>query len=860
MASTTPKSPIKTYKKTHTFRSGPSKDHSDADTASVDTVTSQPHNGEHLGPVATQHAAKCKVMDAPPKVGPPGANIPEACPGDLLHIWDANSVSAIVLSLLDGGVDPSEDVEYVDCMLNHVFQGMGQFGVKLLKLIKALHRCVYPNHEKAPLFHECSPSLKDHSTASPTSHPLSSPVWCPHPLPSKAAHCQAKTVHFSDDDGSGNDGDSSELEDDENTDEDVHQDNTTTSPGAKTQGKSYVTGPLPIEHANEVKGLTQAFTNALAKLAEKHNHPLHQVERLANLTSTLKAKHASNTFNGYARKWKKEGLPALPSSELKDVYLKEKEAFDGDPKGLESWLEDLHILAQTTRVDNDIKLTQGSKVAKFMAQKKKAMKAEMVHMAKFDVHTILFVVAGQAGTHAAHAQNAVICGSPEIKKIANGKFNLDKCLNDLFVKVLHQCLNRCGLLKWHEETKKAEKAKELKSRDAAYSAALKYIRNLFVDHAWFPNTVPWTCLLFMLAQHHVHIVGWPLEAECPAPHPRQGQKTWEGGEWRYVISEFHKGKDCSIKVKSWNSEDEDEDEDIALIIDRTGTVVCRVHDIAIEHSSLNTAGPSNVRHLSKDSCRCFTQSAKSEGLSSTNPPNSKCQKGKKAQPKSTEVITSGDEMDNDSLGLDAPNKPTKLTITHPILHQHLDGPQNYGELGLNALQGASVPTSGHTFGKSNPLFCLAGPSDFVPGQPNSDHSVGLTGPSNFVPGQSSSDPLFGLAGQSNFVPGQSNSDTLFGLAGQSNCVPGQSNSDPLFGLTGQSNCVPGQSNSDPLFGLTGQSNFVPCQPNSDPSVGLAGLAGPSNFVPHQSNSVFGLPGPSNSVPGVKSEVDWSILY
>ncbi|KAF9505725.1 hypothetical protein BS47DRAFT_1400154 [Hydnum rufescens UP504] len=462
-------------------------------------------------------------------------------------------------------------------------------------------------------------------------------------------------------------------------------------------------------------------------------------------------------------------------------------------------------------------------------------------MAKFDVHTILFVVAGQAGAHAAHAQNAVICGSPEIKKIANGKFNLDKCLNDLFVKVLHQCLNGCGLLKWHEETKKAEKAKELKSRDAAYSATSKYIRNLFVDHAWFPNTVPWTHLLFMLAQHHVCIVGWPLEAECPAPHPRQGHKTWEGGEWRYLVSKFHKGKDCSIKVKSWNSEDEDEDDDIALIIDRTGTVVRHVHDISIEHSSLNTAGPSNVRHLSKDSRGHFTQSAKSEGLSSTNLPNSKHRKGKKAQPKSTEVITSGDEMDDDSLGLDAPNKPTELTITHPILRQHLNGPQNYGELGLNALQGASVPTSGHTFGKSNPLFRLAGPSDFIPGQPNSDHSVGLAGPSNFVPGQSSSDPLFGLAGQSNFVPGQSNSDTLFGLAGQSNFDPGQ-------------------SNSDPLFGLAGQSNFVPCQPNSDPSVGLAGPAGPSNFIPHQSNSVFGLPGPSNSVPGVKSEVDWSILY
>ncbi|KAF9516800.1 hypothetical protein BS47DRAFT_1360030 [Hydnum rufescens UP504] len=783
--------------------SGPSKDHSDADTASVDTVTSQPHNGEHLSPVATQRAAKRKVMDAPPKVGPPGAkrkvhivgSTPStsqstqpitdshSSPAKTVHHAESPTPSShsspektahcaepplpasnINLSSDDGPLSPSYLSDTPSQLLEEVqkytpAELLKEAQVLALQLLKSI-----PEACPGDLLHIWDANSARH----------------PHPLPSKAAHHQAKTVHFSNDDGSGNDGDSSEL-DDENTDEDVHQDNTTTSPGAKTQGKSYVTGPLPIELANEVKGLMQAFTNALAKLAEKHNHPLHQVEHLANLTLTLKAKHGSNPFNGYAWKWKKEGLPALPSSELKDAYLKEKEPFDGDPKGLESWLEDLCILAQTARVDNDIKLTQGSK-------------AEMVHMAKFDVHTILFVVAGQAGAHAAHAQNAVICGSPEIEKIANGKFNLDKCLNDLFFKVLHQCLNRCGLLKWHEETKKAEKAKELKSHDAAYSATSKYIRNLFVDHAWFPNTVPWTHLLFMLAQHHsalpptldeatkhgkvesgdislvnstkaktvpsrsslgirkmkmkmmilpqsltglvLHqclngcgLLKWHEETEKAekakelksrdaaysaaskyirnlfvdhawfpntVPWTRllfmlaQHHVRIVGGEWRYLVSEFHKGKDCSIKVKSWNLEDEDEDDDIALIIDWTGTVVCHVCDIAIEHSSLNTAGPSNVRHLSKDSHGRFTQSAKSEGLSSTNPPNSKRRKGKKAQLKSTEVITSGDEMDNDSLGLDAPNKPTELMITHPILHQHLDGPQNYGELGLNALQGASA--------------------------------------------------------------------------------------------------------------------------------------------------------------------------
>ncbi|KAF9514906.1 hypothetical protein BS47DRAFT_1361334 [Hydnum rufescens UP504] len=51
-------------------------------------------------------------------------NIPEACPGDFLHVWDATDVHTILLALPDGGKDPCEDCEYIDCTLNHIFQGV----------------------------------------------------------------------------------------------------------------------------------------------------------------------------------------------------------------------------------------------------------------------------------------------------------------------------------------------------------------------------------------------------------------------------------------------------------------------------------------------------------------------------------------------------------------------------------------------------------------------------------------------------------------------------------------------------------------------------------------------------------------
>jgi hypothetical protein len=144
----------------------------------------------------------------------------------------------------------------------------------------------------------------------------------------------------------------------------------------------------------------------------------------------------------------------------------------------------------------------------------------MNHMEKFDVHMVLSVVMGHSDAPAVHAQNAIICGSPEIKKIADGEFDLKKSLNRLFVKVLDQCLDASGLSQWHENTEQAEKVKELKSHDTAYSAASKYIKNLFAGYPWFPNTVPWTHLLSLLVHHCMHIIGWPIEAECPAPHPQ----------------------------------------------------------------------------------------------------------------------------------------------------------------------------------------------------------------------------------------------------------------------------------------------------------------------------------------------------
>ena len=239
-------------------------------------------------------------------------------------------------------------------------------------------------------------------------------------------------------------------------------------------------------------------------------------------------------------------ISIVSPAELATEYAKEKAQYKDNTDALESWQSELCKLVQSSKVDKDIALTSGSKSAKFISQKKKTILAEMLHMSTFDVHSILFITCGHPEAFAAHIQNAVLFSSAEIEHIAEQEFNLKKSLNELFVSVLHQWMDATGLSKWHQDTEKKQQEQELQSHDSAYSTALKYLRGLFTSHGhtWFPVSVPWVHLLALLCQHRVCIVGWPPENECPAPHPSCTNKSWEGGQWRTLISEFHKGEDC----------------------------------------------------------------------------------------------------------------------------------------------------------------------------------------------------------------------------------------------------------------------------------------------------------------------------
>ena len=82
----------------------------------------------------------------------------------------------------------------------------------------------------------------------------------------------------------------------------------------------------------------------------------------------------------------------MSQGELRLEYIKEKEQFNGDANGLEAWLDDLRSLAQQSKVDKDVQVTTGTKLAKYIHRKKKLIMGKTQHMATFDAHVVAFVV------------------------------------------------------------------------------------------------------------------------------------------------------------------------------------------------------------------------------------------------------------------------------------------------------------------------------------------------------------------------------------------------------------------------------------------------------------------------------------
>ncbi|KAF9505369.1 hypothetical protein BS47DRAFT_1400451 [Hydnum rufescens UP504] len=410
--------------------------------------------------------------------------IPEACPGDLLYVWDATQVNTLLWSLPDQGADPSEDCEFIDHTLNRVFQGINvsrlakemrqgpcgtlgiieglaffantcglkleQFEIKILKLVKALKKSSNPESQPSILpLSGSHPSVNPAITSTHPSAPVPVlPIHCPkdqvlpsiqlpvtdaHTLPTlKSTQRKQLRVPFKVPYGKGKGVEAISEDEVELRDADL--------------GSDIKAGVSDIEDDDDIDD---------TRLSSDGEGQPHQPQyNRGPFPTALVDEWLPNPFNGYSQKQKLAGLPKLSPGGLRLKYAKEKEWFNGDTDGLEAWLDDLRSLTQQSKVDKDVQVTSGTKLAKYIHWKKKLLMGEIQHMATFDAHVVAFIVCSWPDAYAAHAQNAILFGSSEIQQLAEKQFNLKKSLEELFVKLMNEWLDATGISKWHEEAEK----------------------------------------------------------------------------------------------------------------------------------------------------------------------------------------------------------------------------------------------------------------------------------------------------------------------------------------------------------------------------------------------------------------------
>ncbi|KAF9503941.1 hypothetical protein BS47DRAFT_1401908 [Hydnum rufescens UP504] len=406
-----------------------------------------------------------QLLDEARRIGDPRKLLDDAQdkhrPGDLLYVWDATQVDTLLWSLPDQGADPSEDCEFVDRTLNRVFQGINvsrlakemrrgpcgalgiveglaffanthslkleQFEIKILKLVKALKKSS-PNRSVLPLSGS-RPSVNPATTSTrpsalvpvPPIHRPKDQVLPSIQLPATDAHTlptlkstRRKQLRHQDDD-------------------DIDDTRLSSDGEGQPHQPQYNRGPFPTALVDEVHGVTEAFHHTLEAMPK--NITAHCIK-----SSNWQILVTLSTPSGCLI----HSMDIVENGNLL-VFPNEKEWFNGDADGLEAWLDDLRSLAQQSKVDKDVQVTSGTKLAKYIHRKKKLLMGEIQHMATFDAHVVAFVVCSQPDAYAAHAQNAILFGSSEIQQLAEKQFNLKKSLEELFVKLMNERLDATGI-------------------------------------------------------------------------------------------------------------------------------------------------------------------------------------------------------------------------------------------------------------------------------------------------------------------------------------------------------------------------------------------------------------------------------
>ena len=214
----------------------------------------------------------------------------------------------------------------------------------------------------------------------------------------------------------------------------------------------------------------------------------------------------------------------------------------------------------------------GGDVARIMASQKDKWTHDMWWLATMDIHTLIIMVSGNAGSAAAHAQNECRLGSEEMADWYKSKFDMQNQLADIYRYILARCSQFEELHEFTQDEMIKKRSEDLsnvyKTRTAVKDSLIRLFKP-FVKLSVFP----WTNLAKVLVQHRLVITNFVPDLAFPGfgSSYSDNHSTDEFKALYYALEET--SPDRKITVSRLDNWPEGDPEDVALITDKDGKVI-----------------------------------------------------------------------------------------------------------------------------------------------------------------------------------------------------------------------------------------------------------------------------------------------
>ncbi|KAF9509934.1 hypothetical protein BS47DRAFT_1396453 [Hydnum rufescens UP504] len=272
-------------------------------------------------------------------------------------------------------------------------------------------------------------------------------------------------------------------------------------------------GPFTIPEVEKIKAEYAAFNKQIAGLAREMGRSVNSIQKIGGRVSRVVNPRKTTAWNVFQSSYPTNPDKSVSQSDytkntVRPAYDELVKKYGGERS--EDWAaESTHMVKEYTEtreaITGDI-IKHGGEVEKIIASHKRAWQKDFRVLASFGVHCELTVLADNACSPAAHAQNGQLFGTVEMELYYKSRHDFKSHVGDIYTFILSA---KAGVREAEEHkarTLRHEQEEAFKNPNKAKGKVSKMLTQLFEPFIRW-TTFPWWKLPQRLLSHNLRIDG-----------------------------------------------------------------------------------------------------------------------------------------------------------------------------------------------------------------------------------------------------------------------------------------------------------------------------------------------------------------